>query len=67
MMKDDMSKISALNQQPSVLTVLEKIIIEKATNDFKLYPNKHWIEKCLQIYTLSNTFKSKTKNFILFT
>ena len=36
---------------------LEKIISEKAMNDYGLFPNKNWIEKCLQIYALSNTYK----------
>ena len=59
MIKEDALKITAsLNQQPTILTVLEKIVAEKATGEYKLFPNKHWLEKCLQIYTLSNTFKS---------
>lgn len=58
MLKDDTNRITTLNQQPPILGVLEKIIVEKASTNFKLFPNKYWIEKCLQIYTLSNTFKS---------
>lgn len=37
--------------------MLEKIITEKSMNDYGLFPNKNWIEKCLQIYTVSNTFE----------
>lgn len=56
--KEEDVKISTMNQSTS-LPLLEKIIAEKASNEFKLFPNKNWIEKCVQIYTLSNTFKSK--------
>ena len=37
---------------------LEKIIAEKAVSEYGLFPNKNWIEKCLQIYAVSNTYKS---------
>lgn len=39
------------------MNLLEKLILEKATNDYNFYPNKSWIEKCIQIYSVSNAFK----------
>lgn len=57
-LKEDINRITLNNQQPSIIGVLEKVIVEKATNEFKLFPNKNWLEKCIQIHTLSNNFKS---------
>lgn len=47
-------------QQSSIsnnLKSLERIIIDKATNEHGLTPNKNWIEKCLQIYSVSNVYR----------
>lgn len=55
MFKED-SKI-AVSSQAASLNILEKIITEKSTNDYGFFPNKNWIDKCLQIYTVSNTFE----------
>jgi hypothetical protein len=49
-------KLSFMNQN-SNMVALEKILTEKATNEYNLYPNKNWIEKCLQIYAVSTTFR----------
>ncbi|RNA02208.1 dynein gamma flagellar outer arm-like [Brachionus plicatilis] len=55
MFKED-SKIAQSNHAAN-LTILEKIITEKSSNDYGFFPNKNWIDKCLQIYTVSNTFE----------
>jgi hypothetical protein len=36
---------------------LEGVIIEKATNDYGLFPNKNWVDKCLQIYSVSSVYR----------
>ena len=54
--KDDSSKISQLNQS-SHLNSLEKTITEKATSEYGFFPNKSWVEKCMQIYSVSLSFK----------
>ena len=36
---------------------LERILTDKATNDYGLTPNKNWVEKCLQIYSVSSVFR----------
>lgn len=54
-------KLSQINQTTN-LALLEKIITEKSMNEFGLFPNKNWIDKCLQIYNVSNTFEGKPIN-----
>ncbi len=49
-------KLSFMNQN-SNMVALEKFVTEKATNDYNLFPNKNWVDKCLQIYAVSTTFK----------
>ena len=56
MIKED-SKIAQATLQTTRNALLEKIINEKAYNDYGLFPNKSWIEKCIQIYSVSNTYK----------
>ena len=53
--KDD-PKVPIFNQF-SNMPNLEKIISEKAINEYGLFPNKNWIDKCLQIYAVSTTYK----------
>ena len=53
--KDD-PKVPIFNQFTNMPN-LEKIISEKAINEYGLFPNKNWIEKCLQIYAVSTTYK----------
>ena len=36
---------------------LESVLMERATQDYGFFPNKSWIEKCVQIHNLSNTYK----------
>lgn len=55
--KDDPMKINQLNISTQNISSLEKLINEIAINNYGLYPNKNWIEKCMQIYSVSNTFK----------
>ena len=31
--------------------------MDKATNENGLTPNKNWVEKCLQIYSVSNVYR----------
>lgn len=52
--KEDL-KMPIRNQSPfsTQLKSLEKVIEEKAVTDYGLFPNKNWIEKCIQIYTIS--------------
>ena len=54
--KED-SKIASFSQFSNIPS-LEKIISEIATKEYGLFPNKNWIEKCLQIYAVSSTYKS---------
>lgn len=54
--KEEAAKVSYLNQS-SHLGSLEKHLNEVATNNYGLFPNKNWIDKCLQIYSVSTTFK----------
>ena len=60
MFKED-PKLSNIYQGPS-FNMLERLITDKATNEYGLFPNKNWIEKCIQIHAVSNTFKG-TFNF----
>ena len=55
MFKED-PKLSFMNQN-SNMVALEKIIMEKAINEYNLYPNKNWVDKCLQIYAVSTAFR----------
>jgi hypothetical protein len=55
MIKEDTKASQAV--QSSKNAALEKIISEKATSDYNLFPNKSWIDKCLQIYSVSNIYK----------
>ena len=70
--KEDAAKVSYFNQS-SHLGSLEKHISEVATNNYGLFPNKNWIDKCMQIYSVSATFKgiilcgpSSTGIFVLY-
>lgn len=56
MFKEDLKLSQQLNQNTN-LGQLEKFITEKAINDYNLFPNKSWIEKCLQINSVSNAFR----------
>lgn len=57
--------VQATQQNLNALSLnrLESIISAKAQNDYGLFPNKSWVQKCLQIYTLSNTYKCKKRDF----
>lgn len=59
--KDD-QKLSQQLGQASNLALLEKCISERAMNDYNLYPNKNWIEKCLQVNSVSNAFRGFLTN-----
>lgn len=56
--KDD-SKAQNTQQSPHYqqMKTLEKIIEDKAASEFNIFPNRQWIDKCLQIYSLSNIFR----------
>lgn len=54
--KEDVIKLNQLSQS-SFFCSLEKIINEIATTNYGLFPNRNWIEKCLQIYSVSTSFK----------
>lgn len=54
--KDD-QKLSQQINQGTNLALLERFISEKAMNDYNLFPNKSWIDKCIQIFSVSNAFK----------
>ncbi len=51
-------KLSQQVNQGTNINLLEKLISEKATNDYNFFPNKSWIDKSIQIFSVSNTFKS---------
>lgn len=55
MIKDDAKITQALLSSRN--SSLEKIISEKSSSEYGLYPNKNWIDKCLQIYSVSNIYK----------
>jgi hypothetical protein len=55
MIKEDNKSSQAVQSSKNV--ALEKIISEKASSDYNLFPNKSWIDKCLQIYSVSNIYK----------
>jgi hypothetical protein len=60
--KED-SKLSIVNQLgTNNSNILEKLISEKASIEYGLFANKNWVEKCMQIYYASNTFKGN-KNY----
>ncbi len=54
--KEDVKLTQQLNQGIN-LNQLEKLISDKAMNDYSFYPNKSWIEKAIQVYSVSNAFK----------
>lgn len=43
--------------QNNFLKTLESSIIDRATNEYSLYSNRNWIDKCLQIYAVSNIYR----------
>jgi hypothetical protein len=57
-LKEDPLRGSALSatHKASSKQALERIITDKAVADYGLYPNKNWVEKCMQIYTLSKHY-----------
>jgi len=54
--KDDAIRLNQLNQN-SNLSALEKLINDIAVSNYGIFPNKSWVEKCLQIYSVSTSFK----------
>ena len=58
-LKDEPRLSQASGSQKSY--ALERVIADKAFSEYGLYPNKNWVEKCMQIYTLSNNYDGKQR------